>query len=491
MTTQSGAELPVLAPGPPRPGVFREKDIAKAPRGQWLNVLPESVYRDPFIVIGGFPMRQLMVNTPEGAKRVLLDNVANYPKTVLEKRFFSMIFGNGLLSSDGDVWRAHRRAMAPSFSPQSVAAYSPKMAEVARAFMARWDALPEGAVVDIGEDMLQVALQIISQTLFSTDSDEIVDEVAKVLHDAGAIRPSLPEILPIVGEFFRRRHEKKLAATFARFDTLAARFIAEREVQMKDGAAPHDLLGRLIAARDAETGIAMTPREVRDQLLTIFLAGHETTAASMTWTWYVLSQRPEVVRRLQAELDTVLGGRAPAVEDAARLTYTRAVVEEVLRLYPAAPALSTRQAQADDVLDGRPVKKGDLIAVSPWMLQRHEALWDDPQAFRPERFLPGQVNDRHRFAYIPFGAGPRICIGMQLALNELVILLATFAQRYSFDLAPGQEVILRHQVTLRPEGGLRMVLRRREVTAAGNAETAEAYPAIAARASTATRPATP
>ena len=471
MTDAASAE-PILVPGPPRPGAFRRGDLAKAPRGQWMAAMPRATYQDPFTEVGGFPAKMLLVNTPDGARRVLLDNVANYPKTALEKRFFSMIFGNGLLSSDGDVWRAHRRAMAPSFSPQSVAAYSPKMAEVAQAFLAQWDALPDGAVVDMGEDMLRVALQIISKTMFSTDSDEIVGEVATVLHDAGAIRPSLLEVLPIIGEFFLRRHEKKLAATFARFDAMAARFIAEREDEMKDGAAPLDLLGRLIAARDTETGIAMTAREVRDQLLTIFLAGHETTAVSMTWTWYVLSQRPEAVRRLQEELDTVLAGRPPGAEDVPRLVYTRAVIEEVLRLYPAAPMLSARQAQADDVIAGRRVRKGDMISVSPWMLQRHEALWDDPQAFRPERFLPGQA-ERHRFAYIPFGAGPRICIGMQLALNELVILLAAFAQRYSFDLAPGQEVILRHQVTLRPEGGLRMVLRRRsfppaerEVTAA-------------------------
>jgi cytochrome P450 len=455
------ADDPVLVPGPPPPKPLRGRE-AKVPRTEFLRTLPLEMYEKPFHVQKSIIGDALIVNDPEGVKRVLLDNVANYPKTALEKRFFSMMFGNGLLSSDGETWRAHRRAMAPAFDPRSVASYGPTMAAAGQAFLqAHWDRLADGAQVDVADDMLQVTLQIISRTMFSTDSDEIVEEVSHAMQAAMMVRPNLFEMLPVVGEFFLRAHEKQVAATFERLDALVARFIAEREAAMKGGAAPNDLLGRLIAAKDAETGIGMTAREVRDQMLTIFLAGHETTAATLTWCFYVLSQRPEEAGRLYEEVDRVLQGRVPLIEDVAALPYVRAFVDETLRLYPAAPGLSTRQAQADDEICGRKVKKGSYIVVFPWILNRHRLLWDDPERFDPNRFLPGANRERHRFAYIPFAAGPRICIGMQMALAESVLLLAALVQRHRLELAPGQTVRLRHQITLRPDGGLRMILRKR------------------------------
>ena len=452
---------PVLIPGPPPPRPLRGRE-AKVPRTEFLRTLPLEFYEQPVRLVKNLFGDILMVSDPEGVKRILLDNVANYPKTAMEKRFFSMIFGNGLLSSDGETWRSHRRTMAPAFDIRSIAAYAPAMADAAQAFLAqRWDRLPDGAEIDLSEDMLSVTLQIISRTMFSTDSDEIIGEVSRAMSGALKIRPRIVEILPVIGEYFLRQHEKEVGRHFAALDALVTRFIAEREAQMRAGEAPNDLLGRLIAAKDAETGVAMTAREVRDQMLTIFLAGHETTAATLTWTFYVLSRRPEAAARLRAEVDQVLGGRAPTFADVASLPYTRAVIDETLRLYPAAPALSTRQAVKDDVICGHRVKAGAMVAVFPWILNRHRALWDNPEAFEPERFLPSGGRDRPRFAYIPFGAGPRICIGMQMALAESVILLAALAQRYDLDLAPGHQVRLRHQITLRPEDGLRMVLRRR------------------------------
>ena len=460
MSLNLAVDLVPLTPGPPPEHPLSWNQARKTPRTEYLRTMPLAIYTQPFHVAGGFFFKTLMVNNPEGAKRVLLDNVANYPKTDLEKRFFSMIFGNGLLSSDGEVWRTHRRTMAPAFDPRSVASYAPSMAATAQAFAQRWRNLPDGHVIDVAEDMLKVTLQIIAGTMFSTDTDEIIDEVATTLHSAGLIRPSLAEFLPVVGEYFLREHEKKIAKSFARLDGLVERFISEREAQMQAGGAPNDLLGRLIAAKDAETGVAMTPREVRDQMLTIFLAGHETTATALTWAWYVLAERPAEAAKLHAELDAVLQGRPPTFDDVPRLPYARAVIDEVLRLYPAAPMLSARQAVADDVVAGRKIKAGDLISVSPWVLNRHRDLWDDPEAFNPDRFLSGNT-ERPRFAYIPFGAGPRICIGMQLALTEAVMLLATLAQAFRLERADSQPVRLRHQITLRPEGGLNMRVFRR------------------------------
>ena len=461
MTFAADVIEPVLVPGPPPARPLRGRE-AKVPQTEFLRTLPLDVYEQPVRLMKNIFGDVLMVNDPEGVKRVLFDNVANYPKTAMEKRFFSMLFGNGLLSSDGETWRTHRRAMAPAFDIRSIESYAPAMAGCAETFLARnWDTRPDGAEIDVAEDMLSVTLQIISRTMFSTDSDEIVEEVSRTMAAALQVRPRIVEIIPVIGEYFLRQHEKEEARIFTRLDDLVTRFIAEREAQMRAGAAPNDLLGRLIAARDAETGAAMTAREVRDQMLTIFLAGHETTAVTLTWAFYVLSQRPAVAARLRAELDQVLGGRSPTFADVASLPYTRAVIDETLRLYPAAPALSTRQAVRDDVIAGHKVRAGALVAVFPWVLNRHRGLWDNPEVFDPDRFIPSNTAERRRFAYIPFGGGPRICIGMQMALAESVILLAALAQRYDLDLAPGQTVRLRHQITLRPEGGLRMQLRRR------------------------------
>lgn len=458
MSVVDVAEEPVLVPGPPP--LKTPKGIA---REHHLHGLPLEIYEKPFHEMSSLLFgTAVIVNDPEGVKRVMLDNVANYPKTEMEKRFFSMVFGNGLLSSDGEVWRSHRRTMAPAFDIRSIASYGPTMSAATEAFMTRrWDPLPDGAEIDVAEDMLDVTLQIIGRTMFAGDTEEIIDEVATSMRVATLFRPNILEILPVIGGFMIRRREKEIARHFARLDALIEDYIAAREAQMKAGEAPTDLVSRLIAAKDAETGIRMTPREIRDQILTIFLAGHETTATTLTWAFYVLSQRPAEAARMREEIDRVLQGRAPTFEDVQSLTYTRALIDETLRLYPAAPGLSNRIALADDEVAGRKIKKGQMVIVFPWVLNRHRKLWDDPERFDPGRFLPGSNKDRPRFAYIPFGAGPRICIGMQMALAEAVIVLAGLAQRYSLDLAPGQDVRLRHQVTLRPDGGLKMRLRRR------------------------------
>jgi len=205
----------------------------------------------------------------------------------------------------------------------------------------------------------------------------------------------------------------------------------------------------------------MTAQEVRDQVVTIFVAGHETTAAAMAWIWYLLSQHPAAEPKLHAELDAVLAGRAPTVEDLPSLTYTRMVIEEAMRLYPPAPGTSARVALRPDEICGVKIPKGALVCVAPWVTQRHRLYWDRPEVFEPERFSKENAAGRPRFAYIPFGAGPRVCIGASLAMTEMLIVLATLAQRYRLALTPSHEVELFHQVTLRPKGGLPMIVSRR------------------------------
>jgi cytochrome P450 len=272
-----------------------------------------------------------------------------------------------------------------------------------------------------------------------------------------ATRVGLGDFVPGLDRIRQRAREARIAREFAELDAVVSRLIAEREAQ----PGGNDLLARLIAARDAETGIAMTAREVRDQVVTIFVAGHETTAAAMAWIWYLLSQHPAEGARLHAELDAVLGGRAPTAEDLPKLTYTRMVIDEALRIYPPAPGTSTRVALAEDEVCGRKIPKGAMVCVVPWVIHRHRSVWDNPERFDPERFSKAASEGRPRYAYIPFGAGPRVCIGASLAVSEMLIVLGTLAQRYRLTLPPGHQVDLQHQVTMRPRGGLPMIVSRR------------------------------
>jgi cytochrome P450 len=400
------------------------------------------------------------LNDPTAIKRVLVDNVANYSKTALERRFFAAVFGDGLLSTDGETWRAHRRIMAPSFDPRSVAAYAPTMAAASERFAARWTAMEPGAEVDMAAEMTALTLEIIAQTMFSTSSARLAWLINETVQNVLAANSfSLLDIAPVIGGLRLKARDARMRAIFAELDAALDRLIAEREMDAAN--APMDLLGRLLAAKDAETGAGMTAREVRDQVVTIFLAGHDTTAGTMTWVWYLLARNPAEAARLHAELGSVLAGRTPTAEDVQRLPYTRMVIEEAMRLYPVAPGVSDRQARAADTLAGVRVPKGALVFINSWVLHRNPALWPDPERFDPERFSSERSKDRPRHAYIPFGAGPRVCIGAALATTEAVLILAVLAQRYRPTLVSERPVRLQHKVTLHPRGGLPMRLVRR------------------------------
>ena len=453
--TQPQPRLAGSGPPPLRPiWALKRPDDRHNPMPQIIQAAYEQAVVRQTSPIGAY----YVVADPEGVKRVLLDNVANYPKTEMERRFFSVIFGDGLLSSEGETWRSHRRAMAPAFAPPSVAAYAPAMIEETLAFRDRWDQAPPDEPIDVARDMTRLTLQIISRTMFSTDGSSL----AQIMEDAvsgamATLQVGLLDFVPGIDRLRVRARKKRVAQVFAELDAAVARLIAEREAN----PGGDDLLGRLIAARDAETGARMTAQEVRDQMITIFVAGHETTAAAMAWIWYLLSQHPAEEAKLHAELDAVLGGRAPTLEDLPSLPYARMVADEAMRLYPPAPGTSTRIALAADEICGVKIPKGAYITVIPWVTHRHRKLWERPERFEPERFAKAASAGRPRFAYLPFGGGPRVCIGASLALSEILIVLAVLAQRYRLALAPGHEVELRHQVTMRPLGGLPMIVTRR------------------------------
>lgn len=421
--------------------------------------MPPQVYDEPAVWMRGLLGSGLIVADPAGVKRVLVDNAANYPKMDIEQKFFVSIFGAGLLGTDGELWRRHRRIMAPAFTPSSVAAYGPAMAAASADFLARWEERPAGDAIQMDQEMTRLTLQIICRTMFSAGAEEIEALYGATMDNLMELtRPSLFDLLPLLGDWRFAWRARRARQIFAPLDAAFERMIAERKARPLDHP-DDDLLARLIAARDDEGGGGMTGAEVRDQLVTIFMAGHETTASAMTFTWYLLARHPEVAARLRAELAAVLGGRTPGQDDIEALTYTRAVINEAMRLYPPAPGVSTRVALGPDEICGHPVRKGTLVAVAPWITQRHRKLWTDPERFDPGRFLPEHAKARPRFAYFPFGGGPRICIGQLMALNEAVLILATLAQRYAPELEPGFQLRLRHNVTLRPRDGLPMTLR--------------------------------
>jgi cytochrome P450 len=425
-----------------------------------LATIPVVAYEQPIWEAKGMFGSQLLVSDPAGIKHILLDNVANYPKTAFDVRILSTAFGDGLLTSDGDKWRAHRRVMSPSFDYRSIASYAPVITDAAEARLKAWDAKGENAEIDIVREMLTLTLEVISRTMFSADSDALRSRLDETIRKGSAeLSFGLQHVAPLIGPFLMNRKLARIRAHFEAVDAVMQNLIRGRE--KRAGAAPRDLLDRLIAATDSETGFRLTDEEVRDEVIIIFLAGHETSALAATYVWYLLSLHPEEEVKLHAELDSVLSGRAPTYDDLEKLSYTRMVIDEAMRLYPPAPILTGRVARDLDEVCGRPIEKGMEIIILPWVLHRHRTLWDDPDRFDPERFSRERSATRPRFAYLPFGGGPRICIGAQLALTEVSLLVATMAQRYRLKLVPRQNIVLLHRITLRPRDGIRIQLERR------------------------------
>jgi cytochrome P450 len=453
-------DTPVLAAPTPPKKPMSMWEMLKAPDEGMLAAIPAAAYEEPIYelksLIGG---NFFIVSDPAGVKRVLLDNVANYPKGAQESEILAAAFGDGLLTSDGDKWRSHRRTMAPSFDHRSIVAYAPAMVDTSHRFAGRWSQLGAGAEVDMQAEMTALALAIITRTMFSADSDGIQTLMGDTLRDGmGAMKFSLLDMLPLLGPKLMARKMDNIHAIFSALDASIYELIGARGGEA-DG--PTDLLARLVAARDAESGARMTNQEVRDEVVITFFAGHETTAIAMTFIWYLLAKHPLVEARLHQELATVLGGREPAYEDLENLPYTRQVIQEAMRLYPPAPGLSGRQAVADDKICGRRIPKGAQVGVLPWVLHRHKTLWDQPDRFDPDRFSPENSVGRDRLAYLPFGGGPRICIGMAMAMTEAMLILATLAQRFQPRLVETHEVTLKARVTLRARDGVRMTLEPR------------------------------
>ncbi|MFT3811173.1 MAG: cytochrome P450 [Micropepsaceae bacterium] len=450
---------------PVEPDKPRLRDIAAfflRARRNLLTAFSHTVYQELMIRRGLFGQPVWIVSDPEAVKRILLDNAGNYPKGAQQQRRLKPAVGDGLLTAGGDSWRWQRRTTAPAFQHRKIVAFAPAMTAAALEMLTAWEA--EGAAErDVADDMMRLTYDVLSRTVFGadarTDAKKMGDAFGRYFDTLGKLDLAsflnLPEWIPTVGRM-------KARPVLRYFNAEIGRIVNERRALLaRDaGAAPDDLLTMLLTATDPEDGRPMDDRQVIDNVITFIGAGHETTANALCWTLYLLSEFPWADARIQDELTRVLNGRLAEAEDVAKLTYTRQVIEEAMRLYPPAPFL-VREALEPDELAGFPVKAGTQVVVSPWIVHRHERLWDEPALFDPERFAPGRREAIHRFAYFPFGAGPRICIGMAFAMQEAVLLLATMLQRYRFEVVAPDKVDPYCTITLRPRGGMKMRIVKR------------------------------
>jgi cytochrome P450 len=399
-----------------------------------------------------------LVSSPGGVKRVLQDNSENYGRQTRGFRALRLTLGDGLITTDGAFWRRQRRIAQPAFHKQRLAGLGVIMSKAAVELS---DRLREGGArgqgLDVVPEISRVTLAILGRSLFSLDLDGAAEDVGRAVvvvlrHTIRRVHSFLPvpAAIPTAGN-------RRFAAAVRTLDRVVLQSIAERR---RDGVDRGDLLSMLLATRDEETGEGMTDRQLRDEVMTLMLAGHETTAMALSWTLYLLSRHPQARRALEAEVDAVLGGRPATAEDLPRLTYTRMIVEEAMRLYPPAWGV-TRSVAAADEIEGFSVPAGKMVLVSPYATHRDPALWDNPEGFDPDRFDPRQEASRPRYAYFPFGGGPHLCIGAGFAMMEAQILLATLANRLRLDLLPGHPVEIEPLVTLRPRNGIRMTVRAR------------------------------
>jgi len=413
------------------------------------------------IVMGGLSIgRVALVSDPAAIRRVLMDNSQNYHKDWLQRRVLSAGLSNGLLTAEGQQWRMQRRALAPLFARRTVLSFSVAMIDAAAALVERLK-LRDGQIEDIAVEATRLTLDVLERTMFSDGLGRSPEEIRLAMkHYFEAIGRLDPFDVLGLPNWVPRLSRWKLRPMLRLFESAIDAIVSTRRRRIAEDpdSVPRDILTLLLEARDPETGEGLSEVEVRANILTFIAAGHETTANSITWSLFLLSQSPEWRARVQAEADRVLDGDIEGLAE--RLVETRAVIDEANRLYPPIAAIS-RAALAPDELAGEPIRRGTMVVIAPYVLHRHRALWADPDAFDPNRFLDGARERIDRFAYLPFGVGPRICIGATFALQEASIVVATVMRHFTLALAPGHAVWPVHRVTVRPSGGLPMIVRRR------------------------------
>ncbi len=396
-----------------------------------------------------------LLNHPDFVQQVLVTDHANFSKGRGLQQM-RVVLGQGLLTSEGEEHQKARRLVQPAFHHERIAGYADLMAQEASRVADEWQG---GALFDVAQAMNHLTLRIVGQTLFGTDLSGQVERIATALDDLMVVTDPVHLMLAPLMAWLPTPTARRFRDSRDFFNRLIDGLIDRRR---KSGPGQGDLLDMLLAAVDEESGISVDDQFVRDQALTLLLAGHETTANALAWVWHLLAAHPEAEARLHAEVDQLLpSGGLPGMADLGRLPFTRAVLSESLRLYPPAWVIG-RSAIADCVIGGYAVPAGSMILLSQWVTHRDSRYFAWADEFRPERWLAEKRNDRPKFAFFPFGGGPRVCIGAQFAWMEGILLLATLARRWQFRPADNRAVLMDPRITLRPKDGLWMKAHPRE-----------------------------
>ncbi len=418
----------------------------------WVNAWRE--YGDVVQVRVG-PMTLTQFVRPEHVQQILVSRTDEFIKGFSHDTL-RVPLGTGILTAEGSQWRRQRRLMAPTYTPRAVTRYAEIMLDATDGMLARWQAIPAGTVLPIDVEMMRLAMTVISRSVFTIDMGQDFadagEALATILEFANLrtitlVNPPLWVPTPL---------NLRLKRALDTVDAFLYGIVSERRSQPPGD----DLLWSLMEARDEETGQAMSEVQLRDEVLITFFAGHETTAQLLTWAWYLLARHPDVEARFHDELETVLGGRSPEVADVEALEYTRMIMDETLRLYSPVATMA-RDAVAATEVDGYPLPAGSIVTLTPYITHRHPEFWARPHGFYPEHFAPGAIEARPRYAYYPFGAGPRVCLGKHFALLEATLVLAEVGQRYRPRLASDQPIGVRWSGTLRPDRNVLMTLEVR------------------------------
>jgi cytochrome P450 len=450
---------------PPYPPRSREPlgplAILRTARRNLLAVFEEKSFEYQFFGVRMLNRMLFICNSPDTVAQAFIGLHDSFErKTPQMRHALAPIVGDGLIISDGQIWKQRRRIVAPLIHVSRMSLFAPTMVEVAAEIAERWGSLPEGATIDVLREMGTLTAEVICRAVFgprlgTEHATAIVSAFSEYQRQIGRLDLSylvgLPDWLP-------RFYSPAVRRAARRIHAVLDQLIDQREGAPASGET--SMVRLLLDARDPDTGEALGRAALRNEAAVLFLAGQETTASSLAWTWFLLSQAPAVEARLQAELAEVLGGRSPTLDDVPRLIFTRAVFEETIRLYPPIPFLG-RQALQDERIRNRQIPKGSLVAVVPWLLHRHRQLWNNPDHFSPERFLPENAAARQRYSYIPFSVGPRVCAGAAFGQTEAILCIATLAQRVQLRLAPGTFVEPICRLTLRPGNTLPMLVSSR------------------------------
>jgi cytochrome P450 len=424
-----------------------------------VEVWTRQAYFAPFMAEKYLFRWMYVANNPDAVRHVLVSNSANYEKSKAMQRALQPLVGNGMFVSNGDTWHKQRRIAIPAFHHKRILSFADFMSEGVEGMLADWEQKPDGSIIALDEEMANVTAGVVCKAMFS----EILGEKGRIVYEGFseyqakltqidyAEMLGLPSMFSAWPSFKARRAAKRIRQVIEEI-------VGDRWDDKEDHG---DFLSSLLLTKDSETGKGLTKTEIRDEMAVIFLAGHETTANTLSWALYLISQAPDVEARLVSEINEVLEGRTASFDDVINLKFARAVVDETLRLYPPVPVFS-RTAVAADVVDGHEIKAGSNMMVSPWLMHRHRALWKNPNRFDPDRFLTKEGRPASKYAYIPFGVGPRTCLGASFALTEAVILLTSIVQKFSLAMPIGKEVAPVARLSLRPHPDLPMVLKKRE-----------------------------